>query len=175
MRPSAYGFGTLADGYGPFLKEDGETPIGFQPRMASVVMKAVQARHPSVGLPPPLGGSSAADGIGGGDGQPIGGAERPRWPAATMPCAGKYGDVADPSRAHSKAQVDPRLPGEAQRRALERMRAMAAATHASAIDGAATSALLREMYVAVSRAGMLRVPAAAAAAADLAAASAVLT
>ena len=70
IRPSICAFGGLADGFLPF--DTGQGPP-VELKLASVVMKVVQARCPGI--------------------------------ETCMPCAGKFGDDAD----HSKAQVICRL------------------------------------------------------------------
>lgn len=124
IRPRWLGFGSLADGFLPFLEEKaapaasgGATGGAAHPKsiqMASLVMKAVQARAPALGPPP-------------------------------LPCAGKLGDDA----AHSKVQVDPRLPVEQQQQVAWFMQQLAAATEVR--DGSRVSAALAEAYHAVTR------------------------
>ncbi|KAK9838087.1 hypothetical protein WJX81_000247 [Elliptochloris bilobata] len=79
VRPAICAFGGLADGFLPFDVGGGRTE---QLKLASVVMKAVQAHAPDCSS------------------------------ARCMDCAGKLGDDAN----KGKAQVDPRLPAEAQAR-----------------------------------------------------------
>ncbi|EFJ52348.1 hypothetical protein VOLCADRAFT_86693 [Volvox carteri f. nagariensis] len=150
VRPTTLAFGTLADGFLPFLDPEGEGEDGEggkqagtdgggsgRPTMslASVVMKLVQARPPRP-LP-----SLSVSGDGGGDGG---------LPATAV----KLGD-GDGDGDSGKVQVDPRLEPEVAMAALRAATEMARGSATSALDSAAVSAVLAEAYDAVTRRGVL--------------------
>ncbi|KAL4421767.1 hypothetical protein ABPG77_009750 [Micractinium sp. CCAP 211/92] len=142
IRPAAFAFGTLADGFlafdappaggsagsagGSAAGAAGGAPAAGEAdggrvsiQLASVVMKAVQNRHAHRGL------------------------------ACSTESAGKLGDDA----AASKAQFDRRLPPAAVERTRQRM--LLLSREQPALDSAAVSAALAAAYHAVTREGML--------------------
>ena len=58
VRPTLCAFGGLADGFLPFQLADGTTA---ELKLASVVMKAIQARHPQVEISMPCAGKLGDD------------------------------------------------------------------------------------------------------------------
>ncbi|PNW86088.1 hypothetical protein CHLRE_03g212865v5 [Chlamydomonas reinhardtii] len=125
-------------------------------RLASVVMKLVQARPPRP-LPPlvpaepttPTGTDAAA----------ASGVFSPKAPPPRLPpCAVKLGDGE--VGLGSKAQVDPRLPAAAAQRALQAAAELAHTSSSRRLDEAAVSAVLSEAYDAVTRDGVLMAAAA---------------
>lgn len=116
VRPSVLAFGGVADGFVPFDLQQANGKQGnsqeVELQLASIVMKAVQARHPKM--------------------------------PSKQDCAGKHGD--DDNLV--KAQVDPRLPQDAQERFKKRL---ADLFKTRKVDGERASAVLAKAYHDVTR------------------------
>lgn len=118
IRPTVVAFGGVADGFVPFdIQTDSNSGLDgdksdVELELASIVMKAVQARHPQM--------------------------------PSQQESAGKHGDDDD----LVKAQVDPRLPVEAQQRVKKRL---ADLFKTREVDGKRSSTVLAQAYHDITR------------------------